>query len=59
MKKKKKNILKNKSAGSLIEKALLIGFAIFIFFLVVHVVTEILDILTAQTLNIHDFFFGS
>lgn len=44
--------------GSLVEKGLLIAFAIFFFFLIVHIVTEIIDILTNEMFHLHDFFLG-
>ena len=45
--------------GSLIEKGLLIAFAIFIFFLVVKIVTQLIDILTGQMFNLQQFFLGT
>lgn len=45
--------------GSLIEKGLLIAFAIFIFFLVVKIVTDIIDMVTGEVFNLSQFFLGT
>lgn len=48
-----KKFLSDESGGNLIEYALLIGFALFIFFILVGVITSLLD----WTLGLSDNFF--
>ena len=43
IKKRIKEFLNNEYAGNLVEYALLIGFALFIFFIIVGVITSMLD----------------
>ena len=54
LKKKIQNFLKDDFGGNLIEYALLIGFALFLFFLIVGIVTNLLD----WTLGLKDDFFN-
>lgn len=54
LKKKIHNFLKDDFGGNLIEYALLIGFALFLFFLIVGIVTNLLD----WTLGLKDDFFN-
>jgi len=53
IKKNVKNFFLDESGGNLVEYALLIGFALFIFFILVGVITSLLD----WTLSLSDDFF--
>lgn len=53
IKKNVKNFFLDESGGNLVEYALLIGFALFIFFILVGVITSLLD----WTLGLSDDFF--
>ncbi len=53
IKKNVKNFFFDESGGNLVEYALLIGFALFIFFILVGVITSLLD----WTLGLSDDFF--
>ena len=53
IKKNVKNFFLDESGGNLVEYALLIGFALFIFFILVGVITSLLD----WTLGLTDDFF--
>ncbi|MFX0017686.1 MAG: hypothetical protein ACFFAK_06795 [Promethearchaeota archaeon] len=53
IKKNAKNFILDESGGNLVEYALLIGFALFIFFILVGVITSLLD----WTLGLSDDFF--
>ena len=54
IKKKLKSFIKDDFGGNLIEYALLIGFALFVFFLIVGIITSILD----WTLGLSNDFFN-
>lgn len=54
-----KKLFKNERAGSLFEKALLIAFAVFFFFMVVKIVTDLIDILTNEMFDLSKFFLGT
>ncbi len=54
VKEKLTNFIKDEFGGNLIEYALLIGFALFVFFLIVGIITSILD----WTLGLSNDFFN-